>query len=94
MNLLPIFNNFIFCRKALQDEAKELKKALRSKTSSFTNGQPSPDEEKKENKSNITLLAQDVVLTSIQRHLNVMDVRWTLKQRSVLTGLLCLSVHS
>ena len=33
-----------------------------------------------------TLLTQDVVLTSIQRHLNVTDVRWTLKQRCVLTG--------
>ena len=32
------------------------------------------------------LLTQDVVLTSIQRHLNVMDVRWTSKQRCVLTG--------
>ena len=31
-------------------------------------------------------MTQDVVLTSIQRHLNVMDVRWTLKQRCVLTG--------
>ena len=39
-----------------------------------------------------SLLAQDVVLTSIQRHLNVMDVRWTLKQRCVLTGrTLCIS---
>ena len=34
--------------------------------------------------------AQDVVLTSFQRHLNVMDVRWTLKQRCVLTGKLIL----
>ena len=33
-----------------------------------------------------TLLTQDVVLTSFQRHLIVMDVRWTLKQRRVLTG--------
>ena len=33
------------------------------------------------------LLTQDVVLTSIQRHLNVMDVRRTLKQRCVLTSL-------
>ena len=33
-----------------------------------------------------SLLTQAVVLTSIQRHLNVMDVRWTLKQRCVLTG--------
>ena len=33
-----------------------------------------------------SLLTQDVVLTSIQRHLNVMDGRWTLKQRCVLTG--------
>ena len=32
-----------------------------------------------------SLLTQDVVLTSIQRHLNVMDVRWTSKQRCVLT---------
>ena len=34
----------------------------------------------------ITVLTQDVVLTSIQRRLNVMDVRKTLKQRCVLTG--------
>ena len=31
-----------------------------------------------------SLLTQDAVLTSIQRHLNVMDVRWTSKQRCVL----------
>ena len=36
------------------------------------------------------LITQDVVLTSFQRHLTVMDVRWTLKQRCVLTG--CLSM--
>ena len=35
----------------------------------------------------LSLLSQDVVLTSSQRHLNVMDVRWTLKQRCVLTGM-------
>ena len=34
------------------------------------------------------LLTQDVVLTSIQRHLTViMDARWALKQRCVLTGI-------
>ena len=32
-----------------------------------------------------TLLTQDVIWTLIQRYLNVMDVRWTLKKR-VLTG--------
>ena len=36
----------------------------------------------------LSLLTQDVVLTSIQRRLNVVDVRWTLKRRCVLTGLL------
>ena len=35
--------------------------------------------------SNTSLLTQNVVLTSIQRHLDVMNVRWTLKQRCVLT---------
>ena len=35
----------------------------------------------------LTLLAQDVILTSIQRFLNVMDVRWTLKQRCVAKDL-------
>ena len=35
-----------------------------------------------------SLLTQDVLLTSIQRRSNVMDVRWTLKQRCVLTGLM------
>ena len=34
-----------------------------------------------------SLLTQDVVLTSIQRRFNVMDVRQTLKQRCVLTGI-------
>ena len=31
------------------------------------------------------VLTQDVILTSIQRFLNVMDVKWTLKQCCVLT---------
>ena len=31
-------------------------------------------------------IKQEVVLTSIQCFLNVMNVRWTLKQRSVFTG--------
>ena len=34
-----------------------------------------------------SLLTQYVVSTSFQRHLNVGDVRWTLKQRHVLSGL-------
>ena len=34
----------------------------------------------------LTLLTQDVVYTSIQRLLNVMDGRWMLNQRCVLTG--------
>ena len=32
-----------------------------------------------------TLITQNVVLTSFQHHLTVMDVRWTLKQCCVLT---------
>ena len=33
------------------------------------------------------LLTQDVIWTSIQRCLNVMDVRWTLKRHCVLNGM-------
>ena len=40
-----------------------------------------------QNKIRVSLLAQDVIWMSIQRFLNVMNVRWTLKQRCVLTGM-------
>ena len=37
-------------------------------------------------------LLKDIIWTSIQRLFNVMDARWTLKQRCVLTGLAPLNV--
>ena len=38
----------------------------------------------------ISQYAHDVVLTSMQRRFNVMDVVWTSKRRRVLTGILLL----
>ena len=38
--------------------------------------------------------ASDVVLTSIRRRFNVMDVVWTSKRRRVLTGLLSTSLDN
>ena len=45
----PVFISSL--RKALQDEAKELKRALKSKTDSFSSDQHSVNDEKTEKKS-------------------------------------------
>ena len=40
-------------------------------------------------KKDISQYAHNVVLTTIRRRFNVMDVVWTSKRRRVLTGMTC-----